>query len=258
MSIECTVENRIATIVINNPSAMNAINPAMRAELQKLWARFKADEDIWVIIITGAGEKAFCTGNDLKSSMPPPESHAELMLGKGQNDHLVASLDTDKPLICAVNGYAIGGGLELALACDIRIASENAQFGLSEVRIGAIPGAGGTQRLPRIVGMTAAMKMLLTGERIDAREAYRIGLINEVVPYPDLMATAHKIAKQILDNAPLAVRAVKRLVRQGQDMSLPLAMDVERYMWGLLRDTKDRIEGRVAFREKRKPRFEGR
>ena len=189
--------------------------------------------------------------------MPPEESHAELTFGKAINDHLVATLDTDKPLICAINGYAIGGGLELALACDLRIASEGAQFGLSEVKIGAIPGAGGTQRLPRLVGLTAAMKLLLTGDRIDAAEALRIGLVNDVVPQRNLMDTTYALANRILENAPLAVRAVKRLVRQGLDMPLPIAMDVERHVWGLLRDTKDRIEGRIAFREKRKPRFQG-
>lgn len=257
MSIDFKLEDRIATIVINNPAAMNAINPPMRKELQELWARVKQDENIWVVVITGAGDKAFCTGNDLKNSMPPVESHAELLFGKAVNDHLVSSLNTDKPLICAINGYAIGGGLELALACDLRIASENAQFGLSEVKIGAIPGAGGTQRLPRIVGLTAAMKMLLTGDRITAEEALRIGLVSDVVAHENLMVSAYALANRILDNAPLAVRAVKRLVHQGLEMPLPYAMDVERQVWGLLRDTKDRIEGRVAFREKRKPKFQG-
>lgn len=258
MPIEFDVKNGIGTVTINRPEAMNAIDPQMRRDLIEVWHRIRTEDAVSVVMITGAGDRAFCTGNDLKRTMPPKESFAELSLGRGQDDHLVASLITDKPLICAINGYAIGGGLELALACDIRIASQNAEFGLSEVRVGAIPGAGGTQRLPRLIGQTAAMMMLLTGDRIDAEEARRVGLVSEVLPLADLMPRAYAIANRILGNAPLAVRAVKRLVREGQDVPLATAMNVERYMWGILRDTHDRIEGRMAFREKRKPVFQGR
>jgi E-phenylitaconyl-CoA hydratase len=148
--------------------------------------------------------------------------------------------------------------MELALACDIRLASENAQFALSEVRIGSIPGAGGTQRLPRAIGASNAMLMLLTGDRIDAAEALRIGLVSKVVPADQLMSTAQTIARRIAQNAPLAVRAVKRLVQQGMDMPLNAAIDTERYVFGLLRDTEDRIEGRRAFQEKRSPAYLGR
>lgn len=255
MPIEMTVDNGLATIIINRPEAMNAIEPEMRAQLRAAWERICTDDGIGVVVLTGAGEKAFCTGNDLKKTMPPEESFAELHFGRCQSNHLLAGLATDKPIICALNGYAIGGGLELALACDIRIASENAQFGLSEVQVGAIPGAGGTQRLPRLIGHTAAMMMLLTGDRIDAQEAHRIGLVSEVVPLRDLMTRTRAIAERILDNAPLAVRAIKRLVQQGMDLPLPAAIETERYVWGLLRDTKDRIEGRLAFQQKRKPVF---
>ena len=171
---------------------------------------------------------------------------------------MISGLETDKPLIAAVNGYAMGGGMELALACDIRICSQNAQFALSEVKVGSLPGSGGTQRLPRAVSLSNAMLMLLTGDRIDADEAYRIGLVSKVVPQAELMPAARGIAEKIAANAPLSVRAVKRLVRQGLDMPLAQAIDMERYVFGLLYASEDRIEGRKAFAEKRKPNYKGR
>ena len=160
--------------------------------------------------------------------------------------------------MCAINGYALGGGLELALACDIRIAAPHARLGLPEVKVGTIPGAGGTQRLPRMVGGSDAMMMLLTGEPIDAVEALRLGLISRIVPADDLVAQAQAIARRIADNAPLSVRAIKRLVRSGAAMPLSEALQLERMLWGLLRHTEDRAEGRRAFAEKRRPNFVGR
>jgi len=258
MAVLFTVEDHVATLTLNRPEAMNSIDPETRAELREAWRRIKEDDDIRVAILTGAGEKAFCTGSDLKKTMPPKESFAQLTFGRSESDHLLEGLDTDKPLICAVNGYAMGGGLEIALACDIRIAAEQAQFALSEVRIGSIPGAGGTQRLPRAIGASNAMLMLLTGDRIDAAEALRIGLVSKVVPQNELLASATQIARRIAENAPLSVRAIKRLVYSGLDMPLPAAIDAERYVFGLMRDTEDRIEGRKAFQEKRKPAYQGR
>lgn len=258
MTLLFDVQDHIATITLNRPEAMNSIDPETRAELHDAWRRIKQDDSIRVAILTGSGDKAFCTGSDLKKTMPPKESFAELTFGRSESDHLLAGLDTDKPLICAVNGYAMGGGMELALACDVRIASENAVFALSEVRIGSIPGAGGTQRLPRAIGLSNAMLMLLTGDRIDAQEAARVGLVSRVVRREDLLATATEIARRIARNAPLSVRAVKRLVYSGLDMPLPAALEAERYAFGLLRDTEDRIEGRRAFQEKREPNYQGR
>jgi len=258
MSLLFEVENYVATITLNRPQAMNSIDPETRSQLHAAWQRIKSDDSVRVAILTGAGEKAFCTGSDLKKTMPPKESFAELSFGRSQSDHLLAGLDTDKPLICAINGYAMGGGMELALACDIRIASENAQFALSEVRIGSIPGAGGTQRLPRAIGASNAMLMLLTGDRFDAYEALRVGLVSKVVAQAELLDQAKAIAQRIAQNAPLSVRAIKRLVHQGMDMPLQAAMDAERYVFGLLRDTEDRIEGRKAFQEKRNPDYQGR
>jgi len=252
------VANQVAMLTLNRPEAMNSIDPETRAELHAAWRRIKEDDEIRVVILTGAGEQAFCTGSDLKKTMPPKESFAQLTFGNATPDHLLAGLDTDKPLICAVNGYTMGGGMELALACDIRIATENAQFALPEVRLGTIPGAGGTQRLPRAIGASNAMLMLLTGDRIDAAEALRIGLVSKVVPQTELLPTAHAIAARIAANAPLSVRAIKRLVYRGLDMPLSAAIETERYVFGVLRDTEDRIEGRKAFQEKRAPVYHGR
>jgi E-phenylitaconyl-CoA hydratase len=258
MSVMVEVVDYVATVTLNRPEAMNSIDPEMRRELREAWRRIQADDSIRVAVITGAGEKAFCTGSDLKKTMPPKESFAELTFGRAESDHLLAGLDIDKPLICAVNGYAMGGGMELALACDIRIASEKAQFALTEVKLGSIPGAGGTQRLPRAIGASNAMLMLLTGDRVDAAEALRVGLVSMVVPPDQLLATAQGVARKIAQNAPLSVRAIKRLVLQGMDMPLPAAIDTERFVFGLLRDTEDRIEGRRAFQEKRPPVYKGR
>lgn len=257
MAIDVTVENGIATVVLNRPDVMNAYDSDMRQEAYRVWRRFREDDKINVIIVTGAGEKAFCTGSDLKNTMPAAESGAELLIGGKDPGGILHDFGTDKPVICAINGYALGGGLELALACDIRIASENAKLGLTEVRVASIPGSGGIQRLPRTISKSDAMLMLLTGDMIDAAEACRIGLISRVVPQADLMAEAHRIASRIAANGPLAVRAVKRLVLAGQDMPLDHALQVDKYVMNLLRDTEDRIEGRNAFKEKRKPFYRG-
>jgi E-phenylitaconyl-CoA hydratase len=190
--------------------------------------------------------------------MPTQDSFARQVFAAPNSGAIIAGLTTDKPLIAAVNGYAMGGGMELALACDIRICSENAQFALSEVKVGSIPGSGGTQRLTRYIGMSDAMLMLLTGERVDAKEAHRIGLVSKVVPADRLLATAREIADKIAANAPLSVRAVKRLAHQGLDMPLAQAMDAERYVFGLMYSSEDRLEGRKAFAEKRKPNYRGR
>lgn len=259
-SVDFTVEAHVATVVLNRPEAMNAIDPEMRALLHEAWQRIRDDEDIRVAIVTGSGEKSFCTGSDLKKTMPSAESFAQQALGPSnpQTRPVTMGLDFDKPLIAAINGYAVGGGLELALACDIRVCAQTAQFGLSEVKVGSIPGAGGTQRLARAVGLSDAMMMMLTGERIDAAEALRIGLVSRVFPAAELLTQARAIAAKIAANAPLSVRAVKRLVRQGLDMPLPLALDAERSMFGLLYNSEDRLEGRKAFAEKRKPNYKGR
>jgi E-phenylitaconyl-CoA hydratase len=259
MSIKITVENRIATIVLDRPESMNAFDMPMRLEMHAAWDRLRRDDDIWVAIITGAGEKSFCTGSDLKNSLPSEKSFVSQQFGSEPIPTFLGDLHlVDKPIIAAINGYAVGGGLELALACDIRLCSQNAVFALSEVKIGSIPGGGGTQRLPRAIGLSDAMLMMLTGDKFDADEALRMGLVSKVLPREALMEEAHAIATRIAANAPLAVRAVKRLVCQGMDLPLPHALQIERHVFGLLYNSDDRIEGRKAFTEKRKPQFRGR
>lgn len=258
MGVLYEVADRVATITLNRPEALNALNPESLEELNDAFQQANADPEVRVAILTGTGGKAFCTGSDLKKTMLPKESFAELTFGRPRKLYPFAGMEIDKPMICAVNGYALAGGMELALACDIRIASTNAQFGQSEVRIGSIPAAGGTQRLPRMIGRSDAMLMMLTGNSISAEEALRIGLVSRIVPPDNLIAVAHEIALRIAENAPLAVRAVKRLVRDGMDMPLLAAIQAEQFALGLLRDSEDRLEGRRAFQEKRKPNYLGR
>lgn len=245
-------------ITLNRPHAMNSLDYEIREELIAALDDFKKDDDMRVAILTGMGDRAFCTGADLKKTMPPQTSFATDYLNENLNQHFLQSFKMMKPIICAINGYAIGGGLELALACDLRIASKNASMGLAEVKVGSMPGAGGTQSLPRAIPQAIAMKMLLTGERIDAQEAYRIGLISDLVEQEELMETAENIAQSIAKNAPLAINAIKKLATEGADMSLENGIAMERLMFGNLRDTEDRIEGRKAFAEKRKPVYKGR
>lgn len=258
MSVEISVENRIAIVLLNRPQALNAIDAPMRKSVQDAWQRIASDDDILVAIVVGAGDRAFSAGADLKSMPPVPESFAQQWFGEGIDDSLTRGMEMDKPLICAFNGLAYGGGLEIGLGCDIRIAADGARFALAEVRVGTLPGSGGTQRLPRLVGRSDAMLMLLTGDPIDAAEALRIGLVSRLVPADELRETALAIARRIAANAPLAVRAAKRLVRHGIDLPLAAALDAERTAWGVLRDTEDRREGRAAFAEKRLPVYRGR
>lgn len=256
--IAFSVQDQIATVVIDRPQAMNAVTPPMRARLHEIWEQVRTDPQIRVLIVTGAGDKAFCSGGDLKTPTGAEASFAQQMFGAPMTRDLHAGLERcDTPIIAAVNGYAIAGGMQLALACDIRICAENARFALSEVKIGTLPGAGATQRLPRLIGHSDAMLMMLTGDAIDAREALRIGLVSRVVPQEKLLDEARAIAKRIAAGAPLAVRAVKRLVNRGMDMPLSAALEAERYAFGLLHGTEDRLEGRRAFVEKRKPQFKG-
>ena len=258
MPVLLDLQDGVATLTLSRPEARNAIDPDTRAELREAWRRVADDDAIRCVVLTGAGDKAFCSGADLKKTMPPAESFAQLSFsGQGQAP-MTAGMDMDKPIVCAINGDAFGAGLELALACDIRLAASHARFGLPEVQLGTLPGGGGTQRLPRVVSASDAMKILLTGNGFDAAEALRIGLVSEVVGAAQLMPAALAIARRIAQNAPLSVRAIKRLVRTGLDMPLDKALETEHYVFGLLRDTQDRIEGRLAFQEKRPPVFRGR
>lgn len=257
MPITTIIENGVALVTLNRPEAMNSIDPESNLQLLQVWEEVSSNDSIRVLVITGAGERAFCTGADLKKTMPPSDSAAKQLYGDGGKPLNFGSLQTHKPVIAAINGYALGGGLELALLADIRLCSGNAQFGLPEVRVGSIPGAGGTQRLIRAVGQSDAMRLLLTGERIDAAEALRIGLVSKVVPLADLQKTALDMARLMAGNAPLAMTAAKRLALAGRELPLDVGLELERQAFGLLRDTEDRLEGRRAFAEKRAPVFRG-
>ena len=258
MPVVKTVQDGVAIVTLNRPEAMNSIDPESNEQLLAIWDQVSSDEEVRVVVLTGAGERAFCTGADLKKTMPPANSAARQVFRAGTRHSNFGTLQTDKPVIAAINGYALGGGLELALLADIRICSDNAQFGLPEVRVGSIPGAGGTQRLIRAVGQSDAMWMLLTGERIDANEALRIGLVSKVVPLAALQETAINLARAMAANAPLAMTAAKRLAMTGRELPLAGGLELERQAFGVLRDSEDRLEGRRAFADKRAPVFRGR
>jgi len=245
---------KIAYITLNRPDARNAFDPETFQEFSRALVDFRDDDNLEVGIITGAGDKAFAAGADIKTIIPWLAEHP---LYWEKTPTIMRGMDLCKPLIAAVNGLALGGGLEVALACDIRIASENATFGIPEVTLGLIPGWGGTQRLPRSVPWTIAAQMLFTGKPINAQEAYRIGLVSKVVPFPELMAAAEEIANDILKAGPLAVKAAKTAMYRGMNMSLEEGLKVEADLEVPLYASEDLAEGRKAFMEKRKPQFKG-
>lgn len=255
--LDVHVDAGVMTLTLNRPAAGNSLDPETVEKLQASWDRAARDEEIAVIVITGAGDRFFCTGSDLKKTPPPAESFIGSFL-HGRHPTITPPIDLRKPVIAAINGMAVGGGLEIALGCDLRIASANAEFGLSEVRIGSIAGQGGTQRLPRAIPSAVAMKMLLTGERIDAAEALRVGLVSDVYPEGELQQAARELADKISSAAPLSVRAAKVAATNGRDLPLRDGLLLETQLGGLLRDTEDRLEGRAAFAEKRKPAWKGR
>jgi len=257
-AVELEMADGIATVTLNRPGALNAIDAAMQRALRETWMRITDDAAVQVVILTGAGDRAFCAGGDLKEAQSEQPSFARQLYAEGDRRAILAGLPADKPLIAAVNGHAVGGGMELALACDIRICAAHARFSLPEAKIGSTPGAGGTQWLPRMSGLSDAMLMLLTGDPVDAQEAYRMRLVSRVVASEQLMPEARAIAARIVANAPLSVRAIKRVVRDGMDLPLAHAFELERAVFGLLHDSDDRIEARRAFAEKRPPRYRGR
>ena len=250
MAIDYKKEGRIAIFTINRPEAMNAMNVEAIRELHEAMVDFRDDPNLWVGIITGAGERVFSAGADIKDMLPFMKEHRDKPWAMPPT-HL-RGLELWKPLIAAINGMALGGGLEIALACDIRIASENARFGTPEVTLGLIPGWGGTQRLPRMVPWCKAAEILLMGRPIDAQEAYRIGLVNKVVPLEQLMPTAREWAEVICQAGPLAVRAAKEAMIRGCSMSLEEGLRLENSLEVYLLGTEDFTEGTTAFVEKRK------
>ena len=257
MSIDVSVADGIATITINRPERLNAMDADHYAALSAAWTRVRDDDAIRVAIVTGAGERAFTTGADIKSFITKPPELAEMWLT--QRDQLLnRGLEVWKPIIAAVNGLCLGGGMTLLLATDIRIAAPHVTFNLAEVKRGVIPGNGGTQRILRQLPYAIGMEMLLTGSSIDAETAARWGLINKVVAKEQLMATAMDYARRIAENAPLAVQAAKELAVRGRDLDLVSGLRFEQLVNRMLQFSEDAKEGPSAFAEKRPPKFKGR
>ncbi len=251
------VRDGVAFITINRPDKLNALNDQVMAELADVAERIAAAPEIKGAILTGSGPKAFVAGADIGdlAKQTPFDGKARALRGQA----VLRRLETcGKPVIAAINGFALGGGCELAMACHLRVASENARFGQPEVKLGIAPGYGGTQRLPRLVGKGAALQLILTGEPIDAQEAYRIGLVNKVVPAAQLLAESEKLLRGILAMGPLAVQLALEAVDRGLDMTLDEGLLLEANHFGLLAATQDTKEGLTAFLEKRPARFQGR
>jgi len=250
---------RIAVITINRPERMNAVDPETSHELLNAWSDFRDDNELWVAIFTGAGERAFSAGLDL---VAVAEAFSKGMEGAFKFDvpfgGITRGFEIFKPMIAAINGHCLAGGLEMALCCDIRIAAENATFGLMEVARAIIPGAGGTQRLPRAIGLPKALELLITGSRIDAQTALRYGVVSQVVPLPELMPKAMALAELICQNGPIAVRLAKEAACRGYDMTLEQGLALEQKLSDEVWRTEDSREGPVAFAQKRKPEYKGR
>ncbi len=251
--------DHIGYITFFRPVRMNVIHPACDVELTRVWDDFIADKAMWVAIVTGAGDKAFSAGNDLRyTAEHRGEPVSEILKqAKGGFAGITSRYDIYKPIIAAVNGFALGGGFEIALACDIIIAADHARFGLPEPRVGLMAGAGGVHRLPRQIPLKIAMGMMLTAKHITAQEAHKWGIVNEVVPLKDLIATAEKWAREIMECSPISIQASKQAAMDGLGLSMADAnakrFDLSEKLW----HSKDSIEGPLAFSQKRKPNWTG-
>lgn len=249
-------EDGVGLVTVNRPEKLNALNAGVMEELDGVLERLEADNAVRGLILTGAGDKAFIAGADVGEMESLSAADSQRMVLRGQN--VLRRLERmGKPTVAAINGYALGGGLELALCCTLRVASPDAKLGLPEVKLGMIPGWGGTQRLPRLVGRGRALEMLLTGEPVDAAEAHRMGLVNHVVPQKELLEFSRELLKKILANAPLAAGWIMEAVAAGLQGGLEEGLRFEAAAFGLTASTEDRREGIRAFREKRKPVFQG-
>ena len=253
--LSVSVQDRIATLTVNRPDKLNALNATLIGELGAAIDEMQARDDVAAIILTGTG-RAFVAGADIAELTGLSALEGKRLARRGQE--IFRRFETSpKPTVAAVNGFALGGGCELAMACQIRIAAEGAKFGQPEVKLGVIPGYGGTQRLPRLVGRGRALQLLLTGEMIDAQEAFRIGLVNRVVAPDQLLPAAASMIQQMLMNAPLGIAACIDVVDRGLEMPLDDALALEATQFGVLIATSDTAEGTKAFLEKRPPRFSG-
>jgi enoyl-CoA hydratase/carnithine racemase len=250
------VRDGVAYVTINRPEKLNALNDQVMADLDSCFADIEQDASVKTVILTGAGEKAFVAGADIAvlAAQTPVEGKERSIRGQRVLDRIE---NLGKPVIAAVNGYALGGGCELAMACTLRVASETAKLGQPEVKLGIIPGYAGSQRLPRLVGKGRAMELILSGEPITAAEAWRISLVNQVVPAKDLMATCEALARKIMANGPLAVRFAMEAVNRGCEMTQEQGQFLEATLFGLCCTTVDMKEGTRAFLEKRPPKFTG-
>ena len=256
-NLQLEVRDRIAVVCVNRPDKLNALNRKTVDELDRAFVEAGARADVAAVILTGAGPKAFVAGADIKelSEQTPLSGRDYAAHGQGVLDRIES---LEKVVIAAINGYALGGGCELALACHMRVAAENAKLGLPEVTLGIIPGFGGTQRLARIVGKGRALEMILSGEMIDAGEAHRIGLVNKVTPPGEALSSAETLARTIISRGPVAVRMAIEAVGRGLEMPLHEGLSLEASLFGLVITTEDFKEGTRAFVEKRKPEFRGR
>ena len=253
--IEVEIFGKVGILTINNPP-VNALSPELRYEFMNKLTEMSKKDEIWALIITGAGKKVFVAGADIRSLLELDRNSALEHVRKAREFYSGVSY-IEKPVIAAINGICLGGGLELALACDIRIAGEHAKLGLPEVHLGLIPGAGGTQRLPRTIGPGWANYLLFTGEAIPAKKALEIGLVQEVVASDSVIGASMKIADKINSNGPLAIRVAKKVSSQGLSLTLEKALDIENEAFAEFCTSQDKNEGITAFLEKRRPRFQG-
>lgn len=251
-------KGRAGIVTLNRPERRNALSLRLKAELGAVFDEMEADESVKVVILTG-GERVFCAGSDIQERVDTDMTPAVFHQTQKQTHRLFHKIEKfEKPVLAAVSGFAVGGGCELVLVCDLVLASETAMFGVPEVKVGMIPAGGATQRLPRLIGMTRAKELIYTGDVIDAQEAYRLGLVNKIVPGDRLMSEALCLADKIANNPPLALRLAKEAVNTGMQLDLGSALDYETVCAALVAGSEDRKEGFHAFLEKRKPVFKGR
>lgn len=257
VNIIVTTAAKVATVTINRPDKLNALNRATIAELRHAFAAIKADPNIHAAILTGSGVKSFVAGADITEFAGAQPAAARDFSLAGQRTFREIEL-LGKPVVAAVNGFCFGGGMELAMVCTLRIAADTAKFGQPEINLGILPGFGGTQRLPRLVGRSAALELCLTGKPISAERAHQLGIVSGVIPAADLIGEVEKLCAQFAQSAPLAMRGIMDAIIYGEDMPLDQGLDYESQTFGLLTSTADMREGTSAFLEKRKPAFVGR
>ena len=254
------VRDNVAIVTLNRPDRMNTLGGSMKPDLARaFFEHARADDRVRAVLVTGSGDRAFCAGADIKERAGSQAAGTDYFVAQKATHDLFRNIEEfEKPVIAAINGVALGGGLEIALCCDIRIAADRARFGLPEIKLGVIPAAGGTQRLPRLIGEARAKELILTADLVDADTALRYGIVSRVVPQAELMTQSFALAQRIAEHPPLAVRFAKRAINRGMQTDLDSGLEYERYAAAMIIDSEDRKEGMRAFVEKRKPVFTGR